>query len=317
LVYSPALRRQGRLLAQPARCETARVEVLNTHAAQLPGARPLAIEHRLTGVPPARVWNRTRERARTWLGEAWALFGRESAVVALGAVRSRVQGVAWPAAKAFLFVRQREWPAKAGKQAKIEQREPPLFPVRAASLPASAGLPTRMPDAPPTKIPALSLRAGVRMPAGAAPLAEFQRSGAPERTPPFKAAPRIALMPRGVFHYIGIEDHDDYATWGRAPHLPAALLIPGSGCNVSSRSRLAAAGCEGVFAGPYAGETIRCLRFEQLPAAHEVRLTDSPVGIVATDFAAIAEASSPRWPFSLRKAAGSSRDSELKKSMTA
>lgn len=317
LAYTPALRREGRLLAQPARCEITRVEVLNTHPAQLPGAWPLVIEHRLTGVPPALVRNRMRERARTWLSGGWALFGRESAVVALGSIRSRAQGVAWPTAKAFLFARQREWPAKAWKQAKIEQRESPLFPVRAASLPASAGLPTRMPDAPPTKIPALSIWAGARTPAGAAPLAEFRRSGEPEGTPLFKAVPRVALMPQGVFHYIAIEDHDDYATWARAPYHPAVLLIRGSGCSVGSCAGLAAAGCEKVFAGPYAGETARCLRFEQLPAAHKVVVTDSRTDILAMDFAAIAEASSPRWPFSLRKTAGSSRDSELKKSMTA
>jgi CMP-N,N'-diacetyllegionaminic acid synthase len=305
LAYTPACRREGRLLAQTASPESTRVEVLNTHPAKLAGASHLVFKNPLATVPPTVVRSRTRQRAAEWLAEGGQLFGRESAVIVFASIQARAHGVEWPTVKTFLFVHPPERPAKAGLLAKIDPRETEAFLVRAASLPASPGLETRMPGAPVTKLPAQSIRAGSRTLTGAVLLAGgFRGSGEPVRRPSYQALLKIALMPGGVFHYIEIEDHEDYATWTRAPHYPAALLMPDSGCDVRSHARLAATGYSPVLAEPHAGPASWCRVIGELTSLHEVAVGDSRTGILEMDFATIAESGSTRWPFSFKKSAG-------------
>lgn len=305
LAFIPACRREGRLRTRAASPASTGVEVLNTHPAKLPGAPPLVYHNPLAGVPPAVVRGRTRERAAARLAEAWQLMARESAVIVYGSRQSRAQGVEWPTAKTFQFAHPPERPARAGLVAKIDPREAEAFPLRAATLPASARLKTRMPGAPVRKIAAQSIRPGGSTPAGAVALAGgFRGAGEPVRRPACQATLRMAMMPAGVFHYIEIEDHEDWATWRRAPHFPAALLLPGSGFDLRSCAGLAATGYHPVAAGPYAGKGAHCRVIGEQMSPHEVVFKGSQTHLLEMDFAAIAESDSSRWRLSFKKSAG-------------
>jgi CMP-N-acetylneuraminic acid synthetase len=302
LVYTPAFRREGGLLSQPAKSVTTRVEVFNTHHTKLPGALPLRFVHPVAGAPPALMWSRWRASATTRMAEGWALSGRESTVIAFGSIESRPHGVAWPTARTFLLRRQPERPAKAGIREKIDPCEGQVFPALAATIPSSAGFRIRLQEAPMTKAAAPSIRTDTRTLAGARPrAAEFPGSGEPLQTPIFHAVLKIARMPQGVFHYLEIEDYDDHGTRERAPHYGAAPLMRDSGCDVRLRACLAAAGYRAVPAEPHRGMTALPRTFGELRRAPQVTLENNRTGIAAMDFAAIAAASSPRWRLSLKK----------------
>ena len=304
LVHATAFRREGRLLTLAASTRIARVEVLDTHAAELPEARPLGFEHPLGSAPPAAERSRARARASTWLAESWERFARESVVVVFGSVESRAHGVEWPAARALLFLHLPEWPAKAGSRAKTDPHGLYALPVPEAGVPRSADLGTRLRGATVTKIAAPAVRPDTRTAAGAAPQgAEFPGSGEPRQTPLFHGVPRIAMMPGGVFHYVEIEDHEDYGTWSRAPHYPAKLSIPASGCDVPPPAWFAAAGYHVVFAGPYAGSGAHGRVYGEFPPASQVVLAHDMVDLVAMDFAAIAESGTSRWRLPFKKTA--------------
>ncbi len=302
LVYTPAFRRQGRLLSQPAKSVITQAEVLNTHHAELPGALPLAFAHPMAGALPAPVWSHRRDSATTRMAEGWALFGQESTVIAFGSVGSRPHGVAWPTARTFLLLRQPERRATAGIREKIDPREERAFPAPAATMPASAGFRIHLPRAPMTKAPPPSVRSDTRTLAGARPrAAEFRGSSEPIQTPIFHAVLKTTLMPQGVFHYIEIEDHDDHGTRERAPHYAAAPRLPASGCDIRSRACLDAAGYHVVGAEPRRGTAALPRTFGELQPAPKLALASNRTNIAAMDFEAIAAASSPRWRLSLKK----------------
>lgn len=304
LVHATVVRREGRLLAQTASAQIAQVEVLNTHAAEFVDARPMVFGHPLAGAPPAAVRSRARVQAATWLAESWERFGQESAVVAFGSAQSRAHGVEWPAARASLFAHPPERPAKTGSRAATDPCGLCALPVPAASMPASAGLRTRLRGAPVTRIAAPAVRPDTRT-AAATPLgAEFHDSGEPRLTPLFVGVLEVARMPRGVFHYVEIEDHEDWNTWSRAPHHPAALLIPESGCSVPSPVWIASNGCHVVFAGPYPGKGAYCRVYGAFPPAPQVVLADGEIELMAMDFAAIAGSGSSRWRLPFGRPAG-------------
>jgi hypothetical protein len=103
LVRAIVVAREVGLLTQVTRATIARVEVIDTHGAELPGALPQLFEHPLAGAPPAVVAGRTRAQAATWLAESWERFARESAVIVFASVESRAHGVEWPTARAAMF----------------------------------------------------------------------------------------------------------------------------------------------------------------------------------------------------------------------
>ncbi len=304
LVHAIAFRRDGSLLKLAAGAQIARVEVIDTHAAELPGASPLVFGHPLAGAPPAVVRNRARVQASTWLAENWERFARESAVVVFGSVASRAHGVQWPAATAPQFSHPPERPAKAGSATKMDAYGLYAFPVPEAGVPRCADLRTLLRGAAVSKIAAPSIRPDKKTAVGAVPLGtEFHGSGDPMHTPLFLGVLRIAMFPAGVFHYVEIEDHDDYGTWSRAPHYPAKLLIPASGCGVPSPAWFAATGYHSVFAGPYAGRGSHSRVYGAFPAAPQVVLAHGMVELIAMDFAAIAESGSSRWRLPFKKTA--------------
>lgn len=226
-------------------------------------------------------------------------------MIALGSGRPRAQGVAWPTAKTHQFGHPPERPAKRGAIEKIDRRETEPFPLRAATLPASAALKTRLQRAPVAKVPAQAVRDESKKRAGAVALADgFLGMGEPVRRPSHDAAVKSALMPTGVFHYIEIEDHEDWGTWKRAPHYPAALLLPESPCSVRARSKVDAGGYNTIFAGPYAGAAAYCRVVGEMTPPHAVVVGEGHTGLLEMDFAAIAEADSSRWRLSFKKTAG-------------
>jgi CMP-N,N'-diacetyllegionaminic acid synthase len=305
LIYTPACRRDGRLLTRPASRKSAGVEVLNTHAARLPGDLPLKYSNPLAGAPPAAVRGRARQRTAARLAEAWQLFARESTVVALGSGRPRAQGVAWPTAKTFQFAHPPERPARRGAAEKIDRRETGPFPLRAATLPASASLKTRLQRAAAAKLPAQPFRDAVKTRVSAVALAGgYQGTGEPVRRPSHDATLKAALMPAGVFHYIEIEDHEDWTTWKRASHYPGKLLLPESPCRVRAHARMDAGGYNAVFAGPYTGAAPCSRVVGEMNPPHAVAVGEGHTSLLAMDFAAIAETDSSRWRFSLKKTAG-------------
>ena len=305
LVHAVAFRRQGRLLPQTSQPVAVRVAVVNTHLTELAGAQPLLFEHPLAGVPPAVVWNRVRGRATARMAESWEVFGQESAVVVYGAINSRAHGVEWPAANAYQFQRRPGWPAKAGSRARIDPYEMRVFETLGANLPASADLATRLQFARARKLAAPGIRPDTRTAAAARPSgAEFPDTGQPRGTPLFLGVLRIACMPAGVFHFVEIEDHEDYRTWTRAPYCAAELLMPDSGCGVRMRALLASAGYNAVFAGPYTGTGAHLRLHGEFPPVFRVALVNTQVDPVAMDFAAIAEAGSTRWRLPFKRTAG-------------
>jgi hypothetical protein len=292
------------LLALAASAQIVRVEVAGTHAAELPGARPLVFVHPLAGVPPAAVRSRARVQAATWLAESWERFARDPAAAVFGSVESRAHGVVWPAARAFLFAHPPERPAKAGSQTRTDPYGLYAFPVPAAGVPASADPETRLRGAAPKKSAAPAIRPDARTVAAAAPLGVvFYDSGAPRETSLFEAVLRVAMMPQGVFHYVEIEDHDDNHTWSRAPSYGAELLMPASGCGVRPPARMAAPGYFAVFAGPHPGNGAHVRVYGEFPPAAQVALAEDQVELMAMDFAAIAEAGSSRWRLPFKKTA--------------
>jgi CMP-N-acetylneuraminic acid synthetase len=298
LVYTPAFRRDGKLLARRAVAETVRVEVVDTHAAELPGARPLAFVHPLAAVPPAAVRSRARERAAARAAENWERFGQESAQVVFALVASRAEGVKWPSARALQFSKTPERPAKAGSRAQADGHGLVGFPTPEAGVPASADLRTLLRGAGTRKIPAPAIRADGRTVAGAPPLvAQFSDSGEPKKKILLEAVLKAAMMPRGVFHLIEIEDHDDYATWSRAPHYAAELLIRSSGCDVPMPARIGPLGYFAIFAGPYTGSGAHVRVCGEFPAVMQVAIGQNQVGLAAMDFGAIADAGRWRLPF--------------------
>jgi hypothetical protein len=139
--------------------------------------------------------------------------------------------------------------------------------------------------------------------AAAVALAEgFGGTGEPVRQPAYQCQLSIAMMPAGVFHYIEIEDHEDWASWTRAPHYPAALLMPDSRCDVRARALLDPIGYAPVVAGPRVGQTPWPRVIGALTSPHEVAVADSRANIIEMDFAAIAE--SDRGWLSFKKTAG-------------
>ena len=304
LVHAIAIRRDGRLLALAASAQVARVEVIDTHSAELPAAAPLVFGHPLAGAHPSVVGNRARVQAAKWLAESWERFARESVVVVFASAASRAHGVEWPAAKAPAFAHPPERPARAGSRAKADPFGLYAFPLPEAGVPRSAELRTLLRGAAVKKIASPSIRPDRKTAAFAAPLGtEFHGSGDPRHTPLFEGVLRIAMMPGGVFHLIEIEDHDDYGTWSRAPYYAAKLLIPASGCGVPSPAWFAANGYFGVFAGPYAGRGAHSRVYGEFPAAPQVVLAHDMVELLAMDFAAIAESGSSRWRLPFKKTA--------------
>ena len=304
LVHAVAFRRDGRLLTLAASARMARVEVVDTHAAELPGALPLVFGHPLAGAHPSVVWNRARVQAATWLAESWERFARESVVVVFASAASRAHGVEWPAAKAPAFAHPPERPARAGSTAKMGAYGLYAFPVPAAGVPRCADLRTLLRGAVVKKIASPSIRPDTKSAVFAAPLGtEFHGSGDPMHTPLFLGVLKVAMMPGGVFHLIEIEDHEDYGTWSRAPHYPAKLLILASGCGVPSPAWFASNGYFGVFAGPYAGRGGHGRVYGEFPAAPQVVLAHGMVELLAMDFAAIAESGSSRWRLPFKKTA--------------
>ncbi len=304
LVYTPAFRRDGRPLTVATNTQIARVEVLDTQAAELPGAGPLVFEHPLAGAPPAAVRNRPRGRATTWLPESWARFVRDSAVAVFGSVESRADGVRWPAARASLFAHLPEWPAKKGGAAHTDPYGLYALPVPAAGVPASADLRTRLRGAAVRKIAAPAIQPDTRTVTRTAPLSvAFYDSGAPKHTPLFLGVLRIAMFPGGVFHLLEFEDHEDYGTWSRAPHYEAALLIPGSGCDVRSLARMAAPGYFAVSGGLHPGAAAHVRVYGEFPPASHVTVAEGLVELISMDFAAIAESGSSRWRLPFKKTA--------------
>jgi CMP-N-acetylneuraminic acid synthetase len=304
LVHAIAFRRDGRLLPLAASARIALVEVIDTHAAELPTARPLVFGHPLAGAHPSVVGNRARVQASTWLAENWERFARESVVVVFGSVASRAHGVQWPAAGASVFAHQPERPAKAGSRTKTDPYGLYAFPLPGAGVPRSTDLRTLLRGAAVRKIAAPAIRPDTKTVVGATPLgAEFHGSGEPRHSPLFLGVLRVAMMPGGVFHYVEIEDHEDYGTWSRAQHYPAKLAIPASGCGLPAPAWLAANGYLGVFAGPYAGRGAHSRVYGEFPPAPQVVLAHGMVELIAMDFAAIAESGSSRWRLPFKKTA--------------
>jgi len=304
LVHAIAFRRDGRSLPLASSARMARVEVIDTHAAEMPAARPLVFGHPLAGAHPSVVWNRARVQAATWLPESWERFARESVVIVFASAASRAHGVEWPAAKAPAFAHTPERPAKAGRTAKTDPYGLHAFPLPEAGVPRSADLRTLLRGAVVKKLASPSIRPDTKSAVFAAPLsAEFLSSGDPMHTPLFQGVLKVAMMPGGVFHLIEIEDHDDDGTWSRAPYYPAKLLIPASGCGVPSPVWFASNGYFGVFAGPYAGRGGHTRVYGEFPAAPQVVLAHDMVDLLAMDFAAIAESGSSRWRLPFKKTA--------------
>jgi len=304
LVHAIAFRRDGRLLTLAASARLSAVEVVDTHAAELPGARPLVFEHPLSGALPAVEHGRARVRAATWLPENWERFTQESTAVVFASVGSRAHGVTWPAAGAAQFAHPPERPARAGVRSKTDPYGLFAFPAPAAGVPASADLRTRLRGAAVKKVAAPAIRPDARTAAASVPLsAEFYNSGAPGQTPLFQGVLRIAMMPGGVFHLVEIEDHEDYGTWSRAPHYPAELLMPVLHYDVPAPAWFASAGYHVIFAGPYPGRGAHCRVYGEFPAVAQVVLAHDTVDLVAMDFAAIAESGSSRWRLPFKKTA--------------
>jgi CMP-N-acetylneuraminic acid synthetase len=309
LIQTPPFRREGRLLPRGAAAAIARVEIAETHPVELPGAELLAFDHRLAGVPPAVVRARTPNRAARWLARTWEACGRDPSAAAFGSIRPRAHGVEWPTARTFQFAHPPERPAKAGRQIKLDPRQPREFAAPAACQPASAMRRTRLRSAAAKRIAAPAIRPDKRTLASAAARnGGFPAgSGEPERRATFQAILRCALMPQAAFTCFDIEDHDDYGTWKRAPHCPASPavpLVPDSGCDFRSRSQVAAAGCNVVFVGPYPGKAPERRNPHEIPLEPGVFLGPGRVDLMGMDFGAIAETSGSRWRISLKKTAG-------------
>jgi hypothetical protein len=112
-------------------------------------------------------------------------------------------------------------------------------------------------------------------------------------------------MPAAVFHYIEREeDHEDWGTWKPSKELTAMPVLPGWGGAPRAGGGIGGCGWLRMFAGPYPGRAMEYLRFGEFPVTPELALGSEEAEILELDFAAMAESSTPRWRFSLKKTAG-------------
>ncbi len=305
LVHTPALPREGRSLDQRSERRFARVELLNTTGAQRIAAQSHTFSHPLAGAPPALVWSRAPRGTATYTAQSWEVFAQESARILFGTMQSRTRAAHWPPIETASSAHRSKAPAKAGTHVPTGSYGMHEFATPAASMPASKVLRTRLGRAQAAKAPAPSLRPDQKTLARTAPVsAPFGDSSEPQQTPLFHAVLKTALMPHGVFHYVEIEDYDDFGTMKRAAHFQPGPAMPDANLDVRVRAGLAAAGYNLVFVGSCAGSAAKARTFEALPPAPRVALGDGCVDLIASDFGGAAESGSSRWRISLKKTAG-------------